>query len=347
MVLSSKKKCVKVQFFSDEGLMSMKRRLCSALLTLPWLWLGLCGPATAQSFPTRPVRIIVPFPPGGATDVVARTLGARLSQLWKHPVVIENKPGGGGNIGADAVAKAEGDGYTLLLASPAEITINPHLYAKLPFDPVKDFVPVMRVASAPLVLTVNSKSVFKRPQDLVKQSVADARGLSYASSGTGGPQHLAGELFRVITQGNFVHIPYKGGSPAIADLLGEQVDFFFAVVPPALPHLNSGRLRAIAVTTETRSQLLPSVPTLSESGYPGFQIENWQGLFAPRATPQRIVDQIAADSRTVMADNTFRETLNASGASPAVLMPKEFDAFVKSESSKFSRLVKESGAKAD
>ncbi len=328
-------------------MMANTRRFYSAVIATLGLWCAMAVPAMAQSYPTKPVRIIVPFPPGGATDVVARTLGARLSQLWKQPVVIENKPGAGGNIGADLVAKAAGDGYTLLLASPAEVAINPHLYAKLPFDPAKDFVPVMRVASAPLVLTVHSKSSFKRPQDLVKQSMSDGRGLSYASSGTGGPQHLAGELFRVMTQGKFVHIPYKGGAPAIADLLGEQVDFFFAGVPPALPHLNSGRLRAIAVTTETRSPLLPSVPSLAESGYPGFHIENWQGLFAPSATPQKIVDQIAADSRTVMSDKAFTETLNTSGASPAVLMPKEFALFVRNESAKFSKLVKESGAKAD
>lgn len=328
--------------------MTTTKQILSILLLFALSVLGpWAGDAVAQPYPTKVVRIIVPFPPGGATDVVARTLGSRLSQLWKQPVVIENKPGAGGNIGADLVAKSAADGYTLLLASPAEVTINPYLYPKMPFDPARDLTPIIRVASAPLVLTVNGKAGFRKPQDLVKESTANARGLTYASSGTGGPQHLAGELFRLMSKGNFLHIPYKGGAPAIADLLGEQVDFFFAGVPPALPHLNSGRLRAIAVTTETRSPLLPSVPTLSESGYPGFHIENWQGLFAPSTTPQRIIDQIAADCQSVMSDKGFGETLSANGASPAVLMPKEFAIFVKNENQKFSKLVKESGARAD
>lgn len=328
--------------------MTKIRRPFFALLLLTLFVAGLwSAEVLAQPYPSKAVRIIVPFPPGGATDVVARTLGSRLSQLWKYPVVVENKPGAGGNIGADLVAKSAADGYTLLLASPAEVAINPYLYSKMPFDPTRDLTPIIRVASAPLVLTVNGKTGFRKPQDLVKESTVNTRGLSYASSGTGGPQHLAGELFRLMSKGSFVHIPYKGGAPAIADLLGEQVDFFFAGVPPALPHINSGRLRAIAVTTEARSSLLPSIPTLSESGYPGFHIENWQGLFAPSGTPQKVIDQIAADCQSVMSEKSFGETLSANGASPAVLMPREFASFVKSENQKFSRLVKESGAKAD
>ena len=317
---------------------------------LPLLFLVISygiGAFAQSSYPDKPVKIIVPFPPGGATDVVGRALAVRLSQLWKQQVLVENKPGAGGNIGADLVAKAPADGYTLLLASPAEITINPYLYAQMPFDPSRDFIPVARVASSPLVLVVNSKSAVKNMPELLQMIKTQGSKVNYASSGSGGPQHLAGELFQLMAGVSMTHIPYKGGAPAITDLLGGQVDLFFAGIPPALPHIIAGKLRPLAVTTLKRSPLLPQVPTVSESGFPGFNIENWQGIFVPRGTNNQIVDKIAADIGVIAAEKIFYDLLSAQGAIPAPLMPKEFAIFVNAESQKYSKLIKESGAKPD
>ena len=318
------------------------------LLPLLFLVVSYGSGAFAQSsYPDKAVKIIVPFPPGGATDVVGRALAVRLSQLWKQQVLVENKPGAGGNIGADLVAKAPADGYTLLLASPAEITINPYLYAQMPFDPSRDFIPVARVASSPLVLVVNSKSAVKNMPELLQMIKTQGSKVNYASSGSGGPQHLAGELFQLMAGVSMTHIPYKGGAPAITDLLGGQVDLFFAGIPPALPHINAGKLRPLAVTTLKRSPLLPQVPTISESGFPGFNIENWQGIFVPRGTNSQIVDKIAADIGVIAAEKNFYELLSAQGAVPATLMPKEFAVFVNAEAQKYSKLIKDSGAKPD
>ena len=318
------------------------------LLPLLFLVASYGTVALAQSpYPDKPVKIIVPFPPGGATDVVGRALAVRLSQLWKQQVLVENKPGAGGNIGADLVAKAPADGYTLLLASPAEITINPYLYAQMPFDPSRDFIPVARVASSPLVLVVNSKSAVKNMPELLQMIKTQGSKVNYASSGSGGPQHLAGELFQLMAGVSMTHIPYKGGAPAITDLLGGQVDLFFAGIPPALPHIIAGKLRPLAVTTLKRSPLLPQVPTISESGFPGFNIENWQGIFVPRGTNSQIVDKIATDIGVIAAEKNFYELLSAQGAVPAPLMPKEFAVFVNAESQKYSKLIKDSGAKPD
>ena len=318
------------------------------LLPLLFLFITNGNLAFAQSsYPDKPVKIIVPFPPGGATDVVGRALAVRLSQLWKQQVLVENKPGAGGNIGADLVAKAPADGYTLLLASPAEITINPYLYPQMPFDPSRDFIPVARVASSPLVLVVNSKSTVKNMAELLQMIKTQGSKVNYASSGSGGPQHLAGELFQLMAGVSMTHIPYKGGAPAITDLLGGQVDLFFAGIPPALPHIIAGKLRPLAVTTLKRSPLLPQVPTVSESGFPGFNIENWQGIFVPRGTNNQIVDKIAADIGVIAAEKNFYDLLSAQGAIPAPLMPKEFAIFVNAESQKYSKLIKESGAKPD
>jgi tripartite-type tricarboxylate transporter receptor subunit TctC len=311
------------------------------------LFIGFTLSAFAQTYPDKTVRLIVPFPPGGATDVVARALSAKLSPNWKQQLIVENKPGAGGNIGADLVAKSSSDGYTILLSSPAEVAINPSLYSRMPYDASKDLIPVSKVASAPLVLVVNSDSPVKNMNDLV-QFIKNKKGaVNFASSGTGGPQHLAGELFKSMANVSMVHIPYKGGAPAITDLLGGQVDLFFAGVPPALPHINSGRLRAIAVTTLKRSPLLPNVPTISESGFPGFNIENWQGVFVPAGTSNNIIQFLATSINTISNDKSYHETLSAQGAVPSPLPPKEFAMFVQQETQKYSKLVKESGAKAD
>ncbi len=317
------------------------RWLAAAALLLA----GLFTAHASAAFPEKTVRIVVPFAPGGATDVVARALGQRLSVLWKQQVVIDNKPGAGGNIGADIVAKAPGDGYTLLLASPAEVAINEFLYAKMPYDPAKDLVPVSKAASAPLVLVVHPSVPAKTLPELIAWLKGRKEGTNYASSGTGGPQHLAGEQFRTLTGTALVHVPYKGGAPAITDLLGGQVQMFFAGLPPALPHINAGKLRALAITTTKPSSLIPGVPTV-DSVIPGFDFENWQGVFAPKGTPEALVAQIARDIASV-SDKALAEQLASQGAAPAPLTPSEFAAFVLRERQKYGELVKASGAKVD
>jgi len=287
----------------------------------------------------------VPFPPGGATDVVARSIGQRLGVLWKQQVIVENRSGAGGNIGADVVAKSEPDGHTLLLASPAEVAINQFLYKSMSYDPEKDLVPVTKAASAPLVLVVHPSVPAKTLPELIAWLKSRKEGTPYASSGTGGPQHLAGESFRVLTGTNLIHVPYKGGAPAITDLLGGQVLMFFSGLPPALPHIKADKLRAIAITTAQPSPLIPGVPTV-DSVVQGFDFENWQGVFAPRGTPEAIVSQIARDIASV-ADSALAEQLSKQGAAPAPTTPAEFAAFVQRERKKYGELVKASGAKVD
>ena len=309
--------------------------------------LAAMAPSSFAAFPEKPIRLIVPFPAGGATDVVARLVGLRMGQALKQPVIIENKIGAGGNIGADFVAKSLPDGYTVLLASPAEVTINEFLYTKMSYEPAKDLVPVAKVASAPLVLVVNSKSAADSVQGLVRYIKSRPNGVNFASSGTGGPQHLAGELFRLMSGTNMTHVPYKGGAPAMTDLLGGQVDLFFSGLPPALSHIQAGKLRVLGVSTSQRSSLLPQVPTVAEQGFAGFNIENWQGVFVPAGTPAPIVELLARSIGEIAADKAFAEQLQAQGAAPAFMNPKAFAEFVSTERQKYAKLVKDSGAKAD
>ena len=305
----------------------------------------LAGANAAWAWPDKPVKIVVPFAPGGATDVVARAMGQRLSEMWKQPVVIENKPGAGGNIGADLVAKAAPDGHTLLLASPAEVVINPLLYKSMPFDPQRDLAPVAKIASAPLALVVHPSVPAKTMPELLAYLKANP-GTPYASSGTGGPQHLAGEWFRSLTKTEITHVPYKGGAPAIVDLLGGQVKMFFSGLPPAMQHIQAGRLRVIAISTASPSSLMEGVPTVAAS-VPGFDVENWQGLFAPSGTAPAIIARVAADAARVAQDKSYQDQLKASGAAPAVLAPDAFAGFLDSERRKYRELVQISGAKAD
>jgi len=309
--------------------------------------LALACSLAAAAFPDKPIRVVVPFPAGGATDLVARLLGFRLGQVLGQPVIVENRSGAGGNIGADVVAKAAADGYTLLLASPAEVAINQYLYASMPYDPAKDLAPVAKVASAPLVLVVNAQSPIDTLPALVKAMNARGTGANYASSGTGGPQHLAGEWFRLMSGMKMTHVPYKGGAPAMTGLLGGQVDLFFSGLPPAVPHLQAGKLRALAVTTAERSSLLPQVPTVAEQGYPGFAIENWQGVFAPGGTPPEVIALLARTIGQIAQEPDFSRQLQAQGAGPAFMDAAAFAGFVTAERAKYSKLVQESGAKAD
>ncbi len=292
------------------------------------------------AYPDKAVTIIVSFPPGGATDVVTRILGAGLTKIWGQTVVVENRTGAGGNIGAHYVVRSAADGYTLLMGSSAETVINALLYAKMPYDSEKDLVPVAKVGSAPLVLVVHPKFPAGSTQELIKYLKDNPGKINYASSGTGGPQHLAAEEFKRVTGTMINHIPYKGGSPAITDLVGGQVEMFFSGLPPAKPFIQSGKLRALAVTTETRSELAPGIPTLSESGLPGFNIENWQGLFAPAGTPPDVIGKIAVDVATVLNQQEVKAKLAAQGVSAAPSSPSDFSRFMDGERKKYAQIIK-------
>ena len=319
----------------------------TALAALAAAGLAAAAPAAFANFPAGPIRLIVPFPAGGATDVVARLLGAHLSQALRQPVLIENRTGAGGNIGAAYVAKSPADGLTLLVASPAEVAINEYIYPKLPYDPAKDLVPVAKLASAPLALVVNSQSPDTSVEGLVRRIKALPEGANFASSGSGGPQHLAGEWFRLLSGTRLTHVPYKGGAPAMTDLLGGRVDLFFSGLPPAMAHIQANKLRVLGVSTAQRSPLLPNAPTLAEQGLAGFDIENWQGLFAPGGTPAAVVEQLARSIGEIARSAAFTEQLQAQGAAPAFQKPAEFATFVAAERRKYAKLVKDSGAKAD
>jgi len=324
--------------------MHRRRTTISALLAAG---LAAATPHAFAAYPDKSLRLIVPFPAGGATDVVARIVALRLGQLLKQSAVVENRPGAGATIGANFVAKSAADGYTILISSPAEVAINEFLYPKMSYAPATDLVPVAKLASAPLVLVVNSKSPANSVQALVQVARSQPQGVNFASSGTGGPQHLAAELFRLMSGAKMTHVPYKGGAPATTDLLGGQVDLFFAGLPPTLPHIQSGRLRALGVSTAQRSPLLPHVPTIAEQGFPGFDIENWQGVFVPTGTPAEVVALLSRSIGQAMADREVATLLQAQGASPAFLNATAFGEFVASERRKYSKLVQDSGAKAD
>ena len=262
------------------------------------------APALAQqSFPSRPVNLVVPFPPGGGTDTGARILAEQLSKRWGQPVVVENKGGAAGQIGADSVAKAKPDGYTLLLGNIGTQAINPSLYAKLPYDADKAFAPVSLVAELPLAMMVNPALPAKTASEFIALAKSKPGQLSYSSSGSGSAPHLAAEIFKDQTGTFVLHVPYRGGGPAIADLLAGHVQLSFMTVLEASGHIKGGKLRALAVTGDKRVQALPDVPTLAESVVPGFNAISWIGLLAPAGTPPDVVDKIAADVRAVLADD--------------------------------------------
>ena len=326
------------------------RRLIS--LTLPLLLalaaaLG-CASAVAQGYPSRPVRLIVPYPPGGPLDIMARAIGQKLTEAWSQPVVVDNRAGAGGNIGADLVAKSPADGYTLLMGAVATHAINPSLYAKMPYDPVKDFAPVALVAQVPNILVVNPSVPARSVPDLIELARARPGYLNFGSGSTGSTGHLAGELFNTMAGVKMVHIPYKGGAPAMADLLAGQVQLMFDNLANALPHVKAGRLRALAVTTLARSPAVPELPTIAESGLPGFDLTTWFGIMVPAGTPADIVAKLNAEIVRALNAKDMRERLEKMGAEvPADNTPEHFAAFIRSEAAKYAKVVKQSGAKVE
>ncbi len=281
------------------------------------------GFAQAPAFPARPLRIVVPYTPGGTNDVIARVLGQKLQEMWSQPVVVENKPGAAGNIGAAEVSKAAPDGYTLLLTNINIVSMNPGLIERMPFDPQRDFAPISLLGTSALMLVVHPSVPAQNVLQLIDLARREPGKLSYASSGNGSPQHMSAEMFKAMTKTSMVHVPYRGAAPAIADLVGGQVQVTVGVVNQLLPHIRSGRLRALAVTSRTRLASAPDVPTLAEAGVPGYESEIWLGLAAPAGTPPAIIDTINNAVRRVMAMPDVVEKLNGQGIGVLVGTPEQ------------------------
>jgi len=305
------------------------------------------GSALAQAWPSKPIKYIVPFAPGGTTDILARTIGEKLSVALGQPVVIENKPGAGGGVGADVTAKAAPDGYTIMGGTISTHAINASLYANLPYDPVKDFVAVTLIARVPNLLVINPEIPAKNVAELIALMKANPGKFTFASSGNGTSQHLSGELFKAMAGVEMQHVPYKGSPPALQDVVGGQVSMTFDNITTAWPLAKAGKLRALAVTTAKRSSVAPEVPTLAESGLPGFEIGSWQGVFAPAGTPPEIVKRLNAEIVKILNLPDVREKLVALGAEPVGDTPEQFSAYVKTEVVKWSDIVRKSGAKVD
>jgi tripartite-type tricarboxylate transporter receptor subunit TctC len=327
--------------------MKIKGRLISLLFAAVAL-AGITGSAYAQAaYPNKPLHMIVPFSAGGPSDVLARAIGQKLGESLGQPVIIENRPGAGGNIASDYVAKSPPDGYTLMIATVGTHAINASLYSKLPFDTVRDFAPIALVASATIIMVAHQSVPAKSVKELVALAKSKTLPLSFASPGSGTPQHLAGELFNTLTGIEMVHVPYKGAAPALNDLLGGQVSLGFVSLPAALPHVKAGKLRALGVTALKRSDVAPDVPTIAEAGVPGYEVENWYGVLAPAGTPKEIVDKLNTEILKLLKTKEAKELLNNQGFEILQSSPEQFAAFDKTELVKWAKLVKLSGAKAD
>jgi len=310
----------------------------------------LCATASAQpsaGYPSRPVKLVIPFPPGGPLDIIGRAIAQKASEDWGQSVVVDNRPGAGGNIGADLVAKSPPDGYTILMGALSTHAVNPSLYGKMPYDAVKDFAPISLVAITPNVLVVNASLPVNSAKEFVAYAKANSGKLAFGSGSNGSAGHLAGELFKVDTGTDIVHVPYKGGAPATQALLAGDTQFMFDNLANAMPQVKAGKLKALAVTTALRSKLAPELPTMAEAGLPGFDISTWFGLLAPAGTPKDVIAKWNAEVTKILNSPDMRERLTAQGAEPAPTTPEQFAAFIQSEIPKYARIVKISGAKVD
>ena len=320
-------------------------RTLAALFAATMLLAG--NEAAAQPWPAKPVKWVVPFAPGGTTDILARTVGDKLSQALGQPVIIENKPGAGGGVGAEFVAKSPPDGYTIMGGTISTHAINASLYKNLPYDPVRDFVPIVLLARVPNMLVVNIDVPAKNVAELVALLKANPGKYTFASSGNGTSQHLSGELFKSMSGTDMQHIPYKGSPPALQDVMGGQVTMTFDNITTAWTLAKAGKLRALAVTTANRSSVAPDVPTLAESGLPGFEVGSWQGVFAPVGTPPEIVKRLNAEIVKILNLPDVRDKLAGLGAELVGNTPEEFAVMVKAEVVKWADVVKKSGARVD
>lgn len=321
-------------------------------LTAAFALLALASPSFAQSssaasFPGKPVRLVVPFPPGSSTDIVSRLLAQKMSEAWGHQVIVDNRPGGGGAIGIEQVAKAPPDGYTLVVGHIGTHGVNPSLFPKLPYDPIRDFAPITQTVSLPLILVTHPSLPAKNVKELTALAKSRKGELIYASGGNGSAAHLAVEYYKLLAGIDMVHVPYKGTGPALTDLMAGNLSLTITGMPPLMPHIKSGRLRALAVTTAQRVEQLPQLPTFAESGYKEYEINSWQALFAPAATPSDIVMKINTDIARALKLNDLRERLDGLGAVVVGSSPEQARALVKSEIQKWARVVKAAGIRID
>jgi tripartite-type tricarboxylate transporter receptor subunit TctC len=301
--------------------------------------MALCAGAQADDYPSKPIKIIVPYPGGQASDTITRLVGERLGKALGQPVVVDNRPGAGGNIGTDAGAKSPPDGYTLTIATAA-LPISKHVYRKLPFDPAKDFMPITLMTVTPLVLVTRTNLPVKDVADLVALAKKDPGKITFASSGPGTSHQLSGELFKSLAGVEMLHVPYKGSPPAHVDLMGGSVDIMFDNIVPVAPHIKAGKLRALAVTTKTRASALPDVPTMAEAGYPNFEATAWFGLLAPAGTPRPIVDRLNKEVVAILTSPDIKERLASMGATVVADKPEEFGRFMANEINKWGPVVK-------
>jgi tripartite-type tricarboxylate transporter receptor subunit TctC len=301
----------------------------------------------AQAWPTKPVRVIVPYPAGGTSDILARTLSVKLSETWGQPVVVENKPGANGNVGAEFVVKSPADGYTILLADVGAIAISPSVYTTLPFDPTKDFAPVTMVAYSPHILVVHPSVPVSSVKELIEHSKKQQGKLNYAASSVGSAPHLAGVDFAARTGTQWAYIPYKGGAQAITDTVGGQADVLFNGMLATYPHVKSGKLKILAVSSAQRMPSIPDVPTVAESGVPGFETGSWQGVLAPPNTPPAVVQKINADLVKALQDKETRDKLEAQGALVRTQTPAEMATFIRNETARWAKVVKAAGVKIE
>ena len=308
--------------------------------------IGLAAPTAAltQAYPARSIRVVVPYAPGGATDLTGRIVGQKMTERFGQNVVVDNRTGAGGVIGADIVAKAPPDGYTVLLASPAEIAVLPHLQ-KMPYDVERDLAPVSLASTTPLILVVHPSLPVKSVKQLIALVKARPGQLTYASAGTGGVQHLAGELLKITYKLDMVHVPYKGAGPVMPDLVGGHVPMFFSGMPPSMPHVRAGKLRALAVTSTRRSPAAPEVPTMEEAGVPGFVFTNWFAYFVPAGTAAGVIERLNGEINRALRLEDVKAKLATVGLETVGTTPEELRRFVREESEKFAKLIKLSGAK--
>ena len=303
--------------------------------------------AQSPAWPTRPLRIIAAQSPGGVTDMLARTLAQKFNEAWKQPAVVENRAGTAGAIGTEVAVKAPPDGYTLLLSSAGPIVINPGLYPKLGYDPLRDLTPVAFVAASPLMLVVHPSVPANSVKALIALARAQPERLSYGSGGNGSPAHLTAELFKSATATRITHIPFKGSAPSVLALVGGQIDLSFTTIVISIPQVKGGRLRALAVTSPQRSRAVPALPTMIEAGVRAFESQQWFGLFAPAALPKELIAKLHAETLRIMENAELRERLAADGGEPVAMTPEQFAAFIRADASRWAQVIKTSGATAD
>src|SRR5712671_1012532 len=309
--------------------------------------LAISAAAQPQVYPARPIRMIVAYPPGGGTDIVGRMLAQKLGESLGQTVVVENRGGASGNIGTELAARAAADGYTILMGNVAPNAINVSLFKDLPFDPVADFAPVSLVASTPNILVVHPSTPARTVKEVIALAKAKPGMLNFASAGVGSSSHLAGELFRILAGADIVHVPYKGAGPAMVDVLSGQVQLYFATMPAAMPHVKTGKLAPVAVTSARRSQALPDLPTIAESGVPAYEASTWYGVLAPAHTPSAVVARLHGDIAKILADAALHARLADQGFDPVGSSPEEFGAYIKSEILKWGKVIRDAGIRPE